>query len=97
MIRIRARVPSELVSLAESRPGYGAAVHAGIVAVSTQFVMMLNSPATERYDLSSLRILFRCALHLPQREFDAHLRQHLPGVFETEIAGLFHHLPPYNL
>jgi len=29
-----------------------------IAAVSTQFVMMLNSPALQRYDLSSLRILF---------------------------------------
>jgi acyl-CoA synthetase len=29
-----------------------------LAAVSTQFVMMLNSPAVDRYDLSSLRILF---------------------------------------
>jgi len=29
-----------------------------LAAVSTQFVMMLNSPAVDRYDLSSLRIMF---------------------------------------
>jgi len=29
-----------------------------LAAVSTQFVMMLNSPALDRYDLSSLRIMF---------------------------------------
>ena len=29
-----------------------------LAAVSTQFVMMLNSPGVDRYDLSSLRILF---------------------------------------
>jgi acyl-CoA synthetase len=29
-----------------------------LAAVSTQFVMMLNSPAFDRYDLSSLRMLF---------------------------------------
>src|SRR6267378_890670 len=29
-----------------------------LAAVSTQFVMLLNSPAVDAYDLSSLRVLF---------------------------------------
>ena len=44
-----------------------------LAAVSTQFVMLLNSPAIERYDLSSLRVLFTGGEMVPYeraREFE---------------------------
>jgi acyl-CoA synthetase len=44
-----------------------------LAAVSTQFVMLLNSPAVERYDLSSLRVLFTGGEMVPYeraREFE---------------------------
>ena len=44
-----------------------------LAAVSTQFVMLLNSPAAGRYDLSSLRILFTGGEMVPYeraREFE---------------------------
>ncbi len=44
-----------------------------LAAVSTQFVMMLNTPAWERHDLSSLRILFTGGETVPYdraREFE---------------------------
>jgi acyl-CoA synthetase len=37
-----------------------------LAAVSTQFVMMLNSPALERHDLSSLRVLFTGGEAVPE-------------------------------
>ncbi len=49
---------------------YGVTV---LAAVSTQFVMLLNSPAIDRYDLSSLRILFTGGEMVPYeraREFE---------------------------
>ena len=44
-----------------------------LAAVSTQFVMMLNSPAVDEYDLSSLRIMFTGGEMVPYeraREFE---------------------------
>jgi acyl-CoA synthetase len=44
-----------------------------LAAVSTQFVMLLNSPAADRYDLSSLRVLFTGGEMVPYeraREFE---------------------------
>jgi acyl-CoA synthetase len=44
-----------------------------LAAVSTQFVMLLNSPALERHDLSSLRVLFTGGEMVPYqraREFE---------------------------
>jgi acyl-CoA synthetase len=45
-----------------------------LAAVSTQFVMMLNSPAIDEYDLSSLRIMFTGGEMVPYeraKEFEA--------------------------
>jgi acyl-CoA synthetase len=44
-----------------------------LAAVSTQFVMLLNSPAIDRYDLSSLRVMFTGGEMVPYeraREFE---------------------------
>jgi acyl-CoA synthetase len=38
-----------------------------LAAVSTQFVMLLNSPAIDRYDLTSLRVLFTGGEMVPER------------------------------
>jgi len=61
-----------------------------LAAVSTQFVMMLNSPAIERYDLSSLRILFTGGEMVPferAKEFEDRTGAHVLQFYGSNETG----------
>jgi acyl-CoA synthetase len=61
-----------------------------LAAVSTQFVMMLNSPAFERCDLSSLRILFTGGEMVPYeraKDFEDRTGAHVLQFFGSNETG----------
>jgi hypothetical protein len=67
-----------------------------------QIVLLDLEPVFDRIDeerkfAPPLRVPFGGALHLSQSEIDAHAGEHLTGIFETKIAGLFHDRSPYSL
>jgi acyl-CoA synthetase len=58
--------------------------------VSTQFVMMLNSPAIDRYDLSSLRILYTGGEMVPferAKEFEDRTGAHVLQFYGSNETG----------
>jgi acyl-CoA synthetase len=61
-----------------------------LAAVSTQFVMMLNSPAVDRYDLSSLRIMFTGGEMVPYeraKEFEGRTGAHVLQFYGSNETG----------
>ena len=61
-----------------------------LAAVSTQFVMMLNSPAITRHDLSSLRILYTGGEMVPferAREFEDRTGAHVLQFYGSNETG----------
>ncbi|MDQ1462269.1 MAG: acyl-CoA synthetase [Actinomycetota bacterium] len=61
-----------------------------LAAVSTQFVMMLNSPAIAGYDLSSLRIMFTGGEMVPferAKEFEDHTGAHVLQFYGSNETG----------
>jgi acyl-CoA synthetase len=61
-----------------------------LAAVSTQFVMMLNSPAIEKYDLSSLRIMFTGGEMVPYeraKEFEDRTGAHVLQFYGSNETG----------
>jgi acyl-CoA synthetase len=61
-----------------------------LAAVSTQFVMMLNSPALDRYDLSSLRIMFTGGEMVPYeraKEFEDRTGAHVLQFYGSNETG----------
>ena len=61
-----------------------------LAAVSTQFVMMLNSPAIDDYDLSSLRILFTGGEMVPYeraKEFEDRTGAHVLQFYGSNETG----------
>ena len=61
-----------------------------LAAVSTQFVMMLNSPAIDKYDLSSLRILFTGGEMVPYeraKEFEDRTGAHVLQFYGSNETG----------
>lgn len=68
-----------------------------LAAVSTQFVMMLNSPAFERYDLSSLRILFTGGEMVPYEratEFEDRTGAYLLQFYGSNETGALSNTAP---
>lgn len=61
-----------------------------LAAVSTQFIMMLNSPAMEEHDLSSLRVLFTGGERVPferAAEFEERTGCHVLQFYGSNEAG----------
>ena len=61
-----------------------------LAAVSTQFVMMLNSPEIDRYDLSSLRIMFTGGEMVPYeraKEFEHRTGAHVLQFYGSNETG----------
>ena len=61
-----------------------------LAAVSTQFIMLLNSPALDRFDLTSLRVLFTGGEMVPERraaEFEERTGCRVPPVLRLERDG----------
>ena len=61
-----------------------------LAAVSTQFVMMLNSPAIDEYDLSSLRIMFTGGEMVPYeraKEFEDRTGAHVLQFYGSNETG----------
>ena len=68
-----------------------------LAAVSTQFVMMLDSPAFDRHDLSSLRILFTGGENVPYsraREFEARTNAHVLQFYGSNETGALSRTSP---
>jgi acyl-CoA synthetase len=61
-----------------------------LAAVSTQFVMMLNSPAFDAHDLSSLRVMFTGGEMVPYeraKEFEARTGAHVLQFYGSNETG----------
>lgn len=59
--------------------------------VSTQFIMMLNSPALEQHDLSSLRVMFTGGEAIPEaraREFESRTGASVMNFYGSNETGL---------
>ncbi len=70
-----------------------------LAAVSTQFVMMLNSPALDRYDLSSLRVMYTGGEMVPYeraKEFEDRTGAHVLQFYGSNETGALSCTTPHD-